>query len=240
MIKTVVKKSIPVRLWPLWRKLKTSFLDGYALKSYSQDGEDLVLRQFFKKQQSGFYVDVGAHHPKRFSNTWFFYKKGWQGINIDATPGSMQPFLKARPRDINIEAAVADEQQELKFFMFNESALNSFDEALSYQRQQKNPRLRIIETKKIITQRLETILDNHLPTGQQIDFLSVDVEGFDLAVLRSNDWRRFRPRYLLVETMTVLNDITQDPVYQFLTTNNFVLVAKTLRTAIFKDNTPDE
>jgi len=59
---------------------KNTYLDGYALKSYSQEGEDMILRRIFERQSTGFYVDVGAHHPKRFSNTYFFYKKGWSGI----------------------------------------------------------------------------------------------------------------------------------------------------------------
>ena len=70
--------------------------DQWKRHSYSQEGEDLVLRKIFKKQDKGFYVDVGAHHPKRFSNTFLLYKKGWNGINIDATPGSMKLFNKFR------------------------------------------------------------------------------------------------------------------------------------------------
>jgi len=63
-------------------------------KSYSQDGEDVVLASFYEnmKNYRGFYVDIGAHHPVRFSNTWMFYKNGWKGINIDPTPGSMKAF----------------------------------------------------------------------------------------------------------------------------------------------------
>src|SRR4051794_14772116 len=67
--------------------------------SYSQEGEDMILRRFFEEHGKGFYVDVGAHHPKRFSNTYSFYKQGWSGINIDAMPGSMARFRRVRPRD---------------------------------------------------------------------------------------------------------------------------------------------
>ena len=59
------------------RFFKTYFFDSYALKSYSQEGEDMILKRIFENQTTGFYVDVGAHHPKRFSNTYYFYKKGW-------------------------------------------------------------------------------------------------------------------------------------------------------------------
>lgn len=240
MIKRTIKKLIPQNLLKLWREIKIRYFDGYALKSYAQDGEDIVLKEFLKGQQKGFYVDVGAHHPKRFSNTYFFYKRGWQGINIDAAPGSMQAFLRSRPNDINIEAAISDVQHELEFYIFNEPALNSFDEILSHQREEENPKYQIVKTKKMMTQRLETVLRDNLPSGQQIDFLSVDVEGWDLVVLRSNNWQIFRPKYILIETMTILDDVFNDSVYQFLTGKNYVLVAKTLRTAIFKDRMSDE
>ena len=65
------------------------------MMSYSQQGEDMILKSLFQDHQSGFYVDVGAHHPSRFSNTYFFYLRGWRGINIDAMPGSMAAFPAA-------------------------------------------------------------------------------------------------------------------------------------------------
>jgi hypothetical protein len=73
--------------------------------SYSQDGEDMVLKVFFyenKRKYEGFYIDVGAHHPFRFSNTAFFYQKGWRGINIEPTPDLIKKFKRYRKRDINL------------------------------------------------------------------------------------------------------------------------------------------
>ena len=67
----------------------------------------MLLDRFLCQRPSGFYVDVGAHHPIRFSNTFRLYRKGWRGLNIDANPGSMKRFHHTRPRDINIEAAVS-------------------------------------------------------------------------------------------------------------------------------------
>ena len=77
----------------------------------------MILRVIFAKQQTGFYVDVGAHHPKRFSNTYFFYKKGWYGINIDATPGIMENFKKMRKRDINLNIGISDTTGERDFYI---------------------------------------------------------------------------------------------------------------------------
>lgn len=82
------------------------FWDPWISHFYSQEGEDMVLRKIFKNQKKGFYVDIGAHHPKRFSNTHLLYKKGWKGINIDVTPGSIKLFNQLRPRDTNLELGV--------------------------------------------------------------------------------------------------------------------------------------
>ena len=84
----------------------------------------MILNRFFERKRNGFYVDVGAHHPKRFSNTYTFYKKGWRGVNIDAMPGSMEKFKKIRPRDINLEFAISNKNGTLVYHMFNEPALN--------------------------------------------------------------------------------------------------------------------
>lgn len=104
------------------RELLRRPIDYHRL-SYSQEGEDLILAALFDlefSQMGGFYVDVGAHHPKRFSNTFLFYLNGWSGINIDAAPGSMLAFQRERPRDVNIEAAVGEAETALTFYEFNE------------------------------------------------------------------------------------------------------------------------
>ena len=114
-MKKIINKILPNSFKELIRSVKKKYIDGggYWLKSYSQEGEDIILARIFGKQQNGFYVDVGAHHPYRFSNTYFFYKRGWKGINIDAMPGSMKIFNKYRPRDKNIEAGISDTKKKI-------------------------------------------------------------------------------------------------------------------------------
>jgi hypothetical protein len=99
--------------------------------SYSQEGEDILLSRIFKNKKNGFYIDIGAHHPVRFSNTRFFYKRGWKGINIDACPGSMKAFNLLRRRDINLEIAVGSSGKSPVYHAFEEKALNTFDSAMA-------------------------------------------------------------------------------------------------------------
>ena len=82
---------------------------------------------------------------------------------------------------------------------------------------------------------LSKILDAYLPSGQKINFLSVDVEGLDLTVLASNDWTKYRPKVVLVEVLhSSLNKIDKDPTYKFMTSKGYILIAKLIHTCIFK------
>ena len=171
--------------------------DSYA-PSFSSAGEDMILRHLIgSDKMSGFYVDVGAVHPTLFSNTYFFYLNGWQGINIEARPGSKTLFDKIRPRDINLELGISSESGTMTYYFISEdSTMNSFSAEF----------LREIEMLEHVSKEipvatipLADVLERHLPDGQAIDFMSVDVEGHDFEVLESNDWTRFRPRIVVVE-----------------------------------------
>lgn len=199
---------------------------------YGQDGEDLILDRLLERQARGFYVDVGAHHPARFSNTYMFYQRGWRGINIDAMPGSMKMFECVRPRDINIECGVAGKAGKLMYYRFNEPALNTFDAA---EAQLKNkPPYQLLDIVEVTVERLDVLLERHLPDGQEIDFLSVDVEGKDEEVLRSNDWSRYRPRFILAETLrTDMLGMSECPVVRFLLSVGYKPVAKAYNTSFF-------
>jgi len=200
---------------------------------FGQDGEDLILNRLLEGQAQGFYVDVGAHHPVRFSNTYLFYKRGWRGINIDAMPGSMKKFKRLRPRDINVECGVAGSAGKLMYHRFNEPALNTFD-ATEAQHKNKLP-YRLLDTVEVAVERLDTLLGRHLPAGQQIDFLSVDVEGKDEEVLRSNDWNRYRPRFILAETLrTDMLSVGECPVVRFLCGVGYKPVGKAYNTSFFE------
>jgi hypothetical protein len=209
-------------------------LDGWAEKSYSQEGEDMILRRIFGNKGYGFYVDVGAHHPKRFSNTYYFYKKGWRGINIDAMPGSMALFSKLRSKDINLETPIGIGQENIDFYVFDEPALNGFDEKLSKSRD-ANTTYKIKEVIVLNPRMLKDVLAEYLPSGVQIDFMTIDVEGLDMEVLQSNDWEKYRPEVVLVETLELsLDELQINQIHQFMCNVDYRLYAKAVNTVIYK------
>lgn len=205
----------------------------YYLKSYAQEGEDLILQRIFAGQKKGFYIDVGAHHPKRFSNTYIFYCMGWKGINIDARPGSMTLFRRLRGRDINLEIGISRAEGALNYYQFEESALNGFSMDLSISRMKLGTSKLISET-IVKTQPLKQILSEYIPISSVIDFLTVDVEGMDLEVLRSNDWKKYRPRVVLVEILaSSMEEIALHPINTFMNAEGYRLYSKAMNTVFF-------
>lgn len=233
-IRRKVRASIPACVVKMarWGLEK---LDPAVNLSYSQDGEDMVLRRLFGGRRRGFYVDVGAHDPYRFSNTCYFHRQGWRGINIDPNPDTIKAFRRERASDVNVCVGVSDCPGELSFHFFNEPALNTFDVNLAAERV-KLPGYRLLEKRNVSVRRLDELLREHLPLGQSIDFLSIDVEGMDLAALRSNDWTRFRPSLLLVEArQRTISGVEKDPINSFSTGVGYQLIAKTLNTLVYED-----
>jgi len=213
----------------------------YKLISYSQEGEDLVLRRFLKDEtEPGFYVDIGAHHPERFSNTAYYSKLGWRGINIDADPNLIDQFIASRPNDINLALGVGLDEAAMVFHIFNEKALNTFDENLAAERS-KVPHYYVEAKRKVAILPLAKILKDYLPKGQKISFMSVDVEGKDLEVLKSNDWSQYRPDYIITECLEArrLLEIGADPVVKYLTKQGYEPIAKTLYSIFFQDVSND-
>ena len=191
--------------------------------SFSAAGEDMILRHILgSDKRDGFYVDVGAFDPVESSNTHFFYCYGWHGINIEPRPGSKALFEKVRPRDINLELGVSDKKGELTYYFIDgASSINSFSREFLEQVGMLDKVKREIPVPVLP---LREILDEHLPPGQLIDFMSVDVEGHDLNVLMSNDWSRFRPRIVVVEDSEI--DITRSPIVQFMKDHDYDMCAQ--------------
>lgn len=232
-LKTRLRAWLPPRILSLLYRLNAT-LFSYSAPSYSQEGEDMILRRIFQARTSGFYVDVGAYHPKHLSNTYYFYRRGWHGINIDAMPGSMALFHQLRARDINIEAAIAADARECTFYIFNGRALNTLDAQLAAER--TGEETHVVETRTVKTRRLDDILNESLPAGEQIQFMSIDVEGLDLEVLKSNDWARFRPEYIVVEAWDLeLAKHENHPLVTYLAQQAYTLVGKAYSTAFFRD-----
>lgn len=192
------------------------------------------MRFYEPVKKNGTYVDVGAHHPSRFSNTKLFYDVGWRGLSIDPRPGFAKEYLRERPEDIALESAIANTPGELTYFLFDEPALNGFDAELSTKRDQES-NYNIVDQVKVKVEPLASILQNNFQEGELIDFLSVDVEGFDHEVLQSNDWDKFRPTFVLVEIYgQTIQEVLNTPSSILMSEVGYSIVSRTRHTVFFQ------
>lgn len=171
----------------------------FSKKSYSQAGEDLILDFLLNEKRNGFYVDVGAHHPFKLSNTYFFYKKrGWRGINIEPSENNFKLFKLARKNDTNLNIGIGNTEDKRQFFVFKESTLSTFSSE-NAEKYQKMGHV-LVDKIPLTILPLSHVLEKYCGS-KEIDFITVDTEGYDLEVLKSNNWKRFRPRFIIVETV---------------------------------------
>jgi hypothetical protein len=167
-VKRWIKSHMPQPVERRLRALQPKWFTSYATKSFSQEGEDLVLERFLDPGRLGFYVDVGAHHPVRFSNTYRLYRRGWRGLNIDANPGSMKRCERLRPRDLNVEAAAASSRQELTYYIFDEPALNTLNKELALELAGNG--YSIAGEVNVTALTLWQLLDQHVPPETRITY----------------------------------------------------------------------
>ena len=228
MLRRIAKRVIPsgAREWAKKSLTRAALGYDFATPGFSTGGEDALLNYLFAFRSEGFFVDVGAYHPTQSSNTYLFYLKGWRGINIDARPDSMALFDRVRPRDINLVRAISTDHETLSYNeMGADASMNTFSgefiERLATGRQ-------VVARQSMETVPLAAVLAEHLPTGQAIDFFSIDVEGLELRVLASNDWTRFRPAFVLLESFAPLDEeLFESEVVRFMGECGYRMILKT-------------
>ena len=211
--------------------------DHVPSPGYAQEGEDLVVERMFPADMRGFYVDVGAHHPTRFSNTYRFYRRGWRGINIDPRPGIMELFDQIRPKDINHEAAVGFQEPGLthaKYISFKEPAYNSI--YIDDIEEVKNTIYsEIVSISDVEIQTLDNILDLYAGEFSRINLLSIDVEGFEMQVLNGFSIDKHKPDVIVIEVRGFdLNHPEKSEEYSLLSSNGYKLRSVLFHSLIFE------
>jgi FkbM family methyltransferase len=217
-------------------RLASWLLGAHAGITYAQEGEDRILSRLLDGQNSGFYVDVGAHDPRRFSNTYLLYLAGWSGIAIDPNPAAAEAFRQIRPRDEFVTAAVGPSPGMREYYEFDDPALNTLSRDRADEIVAKTS-YRLMRTSVVPVERLDHILDRRMSSSTGIDVMSVDTEGLDEDVLKTNDWQRHRPSLVVAEVLhaRTVREADSSGVGRFLSTNGYIPIAKAANSVIFRD-----
>ena len=212
-------------------KTKAKHLLGKgSYRAFGQNGEDALIHALLRGIKKGTYVDVGAYNPILYSNTYGLYREGWSGVTIDPNPAMGAQHRILRPRDTFVLSGVSNKEAESDYYRFSDGAYNTFDPEVAAEFKARSyPRF--IRKEKAHLSPLNVILSKHNIT--KVDFLDVDVEGLDVEVLESFDWK-LAPRVVAIESRAFDPEhITADPAYIFLRKHGYVLAGFFKYTLIF-------
>ena len=215
----------------------SSFLQNGKI-SYSQFGEDIILESIFIRLSISRvkYLDIGAHHPRYLSNTYFFYCRGGHGVCIEPNPSLFAAIQTKRPNDICLNIGVGfDEATEADFYIMSNPLLSTFskEEAEELQKFEDHTVSQVV---RLPLKPINAILEQFFDKG--IDLVSIDVEGLDMAILASLDFALFRPTVFCVETIvyTAGQQIQKrQEIIDYLVSHDYFVYADTCCNSIFVD-----
>lgn len=213
----LIKNSFLFNIYLIYFYFKFNFFT--KKESYSQFGEDIIINKYFKSF-IGTYVDIGCYHPIKYSNTALFYKKGWNGTNIDLNQTSINLFNFSRLRDKNILACLSNKEEWVDVYLDNEfSALNSTNKENI-----KNFKIKNFKKNRIKTKIFSKII------RQKFDFLNIDCEGNDYKILKTINLKKFKPKLICVE----VSKQSKKLIYNYLNSNNYEILTVRSLSHIFK------
>lgn len=192
--------------------------------SFSQAQEDLMIDKLLGKKLSGFFVDIGASDSIRYSNTHYFYLKGWRGINIEPDSANYFYLIKNRKHDINLNVGISKKKSQEILFRFTPAVLSTFSGNVT--NEFKNTGYDFIGTEKVQTDTLTSVLNKNA-ANKVIDFFSIDTEGYDFVVLKSNNWNKYKPKIICIESEDkheFEGKTKENEIHQFLTKLNYQLI----------------
>lgn len=220
------------------RKIGVPYSEKTYKVSYSQCGEDLIIDFAFRELRMNkiTYLDIGAHHPTYLNNTAFFYKKGDTGVCVEPDPALFAKIKRARSKDVCLNVGIGDGSAgEADFYIMSGKTLNTFSKTeaeryVSYGNQ------KIEKVIKMPLVSVNEIVSRHFKGAP--DLVSLDVEGYDLVILKSFDFKRFRPKIWCIETLTYTEDHSETKIREtidYLLSKDYFIYGDTYINTIFVD-----
>lgn len=220
------------------RGIRKLFNYHYNL-SFSQSGEDMIVRSLFTSLQkpAPTYLDLGAHHPTYFSNTFHFYQLGATGVCVEPDPELARRIKAYRPLDITLNAGISDTKSATaRFYVMSNPTLNTFS-AAEAEKYTNDGLHHIVKEIDIPLITVDEIVARHFP-GSGPDFVSLDIEGWEMKILSSFNFAACRPAVFCIETLTYSlpgQERKLTEIVDFMLEKGYMLYADTYINSIFVD-----
>ena len=186
----------------------------FPKKSYSLFQEDLFIKNYFRNKSKGFYIDVGCYHPLEGNNTHLLHAKGWKGMNLDINFYSIEMFKFLRKKDINIHSGISLKKEKLTMYYRKEiNMLNTLDKKIAKIHFRNGFKKRNVQVNT-----LNYFISKYFKKLEKIDFLNIDVEGVELNVLKSLNFKQYKPQLVCIEIHNSKN--MYDTNYDYLKSNS--------------------
>ena len=207
--------------------------------SYSQQGEDLIIYDLLHglmRIDKPVYLELGAADPVGANNTFLLYQTGGHGVLVEPNPFYVERLKQRRPNDAVVAAGVGvDDAKEAEYFVIRgRPMLNTFSREQVAMLQKGRAEDVVEKTLKVPLIRIDHLIETHLG-GKAPDLLSIDVEGLDLAILQTLDFRKYRPAAICAETILMGSRQVDPGIASLLTGQGYVIRGATLYNTIFAD-----
>lgn len=209
-------------------------------ESYSQAGEDRIVSfvlAYIHYNEPFTYLDIGAYHPTVINNTYLFYTKGGTGVLVEPNVDICKVLRAVRPRDTVLEAGIGiTAQREADYYRMTEPSWNTFSkEEAEHQERITDKRIRIKEVVKMPLLDINDVMTKHFD-GKAPTYVSIDAEGIHFEILKTIDFKRFRPKLICIETLVSGTTKTIPEIAEFMASKNYVARGATFVNTIFVDN----
>jgi hypothetical protein len=207
--------------------------------SYAQVGEDLIVNYIFGRLRIKeiTYLDIGAYDPVRINNTYLFYQHGHRGVLVEPNVAMCEKLRAVRPKDTTLEAGIGIGKPGVAdYYVMSDPSWSTFDKAeADHQVKATNGKVTLREVRRMPLLNVNDVMAEHFK-GKAPSFVSIDAEGWHLAILKSIDYRRFRPKVICVETLVSGENRTIQEIPSFMRAKGYVARGGSFVNTIFVDS----
>jgi FkbM family methyltransferase len=180
------------------------------------------------------YLDIGAWLPDAGNNTYLFYTMGGRGVLVEPNVAMIAELRSVRPGDTVLNVGIGvTEEKEADYYCMTVDQWNTFDKKEA-EDMAKVSKAKIEKVVKVPLVPINKVIEEHLG-GKAPDFVSIDVEGLDVAIMKTLDYQRFRPKIICAETLKKFTFEMEPEMTEFLAEQAYEARATTFPNTIYVD-----